>query len=99
MRLIDADMFKTRLEHEAWSRGHVELLRARDIADETPTVDPVKHGRWIWVQYDANPKIGNFHCSVCGFIPATYNSVTKQMNHCPHCGAMMDLEEDDEKDW
>ena len=40
-RLIDADAFKTRLEHEAWSRGPIELLRARDIADETPTVDAV----------------------------------------------------------
>ena len=42
MRLIDADAFKTRLVHEAWSREHVELLRARDIADETPPVDAVE---------------------------------------------------------
>ena len=82
MRLIDADVFKTHLEHEAWSRGHAELLRARDIADETPTVDavPVRHGKW-----EVTPVY--IKCSECGesfpLIP---------QNYCPNCGARMDKE-------
>ena len=64
MRLIDADAFKTRLEHEAWSRGHVELLRARDIADETPTVDAVPVIRCKdckWYEFDRKMHCGLPH--------------------------------------
>lgn len=48
-----------------------------------------KTGRWIWVQYDSNPEIGNHHCSVCGFIPACFNLARKHLNYCPKCGADM----------
>ena len=47
-----------------------------------PNVQP-KMGHWEWNQYDANPKIGNFHCSLCHIIGRTY------YDYCPGCGAKM----------
>jgi hypothetical protein len=45
-------------------------------------------GNWIYVQYDANPNIGNYHCSECHYIPV--GSVGVQVtNFCPNCGAKM----------
>ena len=49
-----------------------------------PSVSPQqKVGYWEWNQYDANPKIGNFHCSLCHSIGRTY------FDYCPYCGAKM----------
>ena len=42
-----------------------------------------KIGYWEWNQYDANPKIGNFHCSLCHSIGRSY------FDYCPYCGAKM----------
>lgn len=42
-----------------------------------------KIGHWEWNQYGANPKIGNFHCSLCHSIGRTY------FDYCPYCGAKM----------
>ena len=51
---------------------------------DLPSVTPQpKMGRWEWNQYDANPKIGNFHCSLCHSIGRTY------FDYCPYCGAKM----------
>lgn len=50
-------------------------------------------GEWIWVQYDSNPELGNFHCSECNFIPACFNLARKHLNYCPNCGARMKGEE------
>ena len=48
-----------------------------------------KTGHWEWVQYDANPEIGNFHCSECRYIPASFNMSAQKLNYCPKCGAKM----------
>lgn len=59
-----------------------------DVAS-LPSVTP-KAGRWEWVQYDANPEIGNFHCSECRYIPASFNMSAQKLNFCPNCGAKME---------
>ena len=46
-------------------------------------------GHWEWVQYDGNPEIGNFHCSECRYIPASFNMSAQKLNYCPKCGAKM----------
>ena len=60
----------------------VRRIPAADVA-------PVRHGRWRWVAYDANPKIGNWHCTYCNRIPKSF----QKEDFCPNCGAKMDLEE------
>lgn len=94
MRLIDADAFKTRLEHEAWNRGHVELLRARDIADESPAVDavPVRHGKWLPKHhYIAGYEFVSGHiCSECGNDALNAEGDDFLTDYCPNCGAKMD---------
>ena len=52
-------------------------------------VAPVRHGRWRWITYDANPKIGNWHCTYCNRIPKSFQKEA----FCPNCGAKMDKEE------
>ena len=44
-----------------------------------------KTGHWEYVQYDGNPKIGNYHCSVCRHIIIPFEN----QNYCPNCGAKM----------
>lgn len=52
--------------------------------DQEPLATPTqKEAHWEWNQYDANPKIGNFHCSLCHGIGRTY------FDYCPYCGAKM----------
>lgn len=64
--------------------------------DELPSVQPEpKTGRWEYVQYDGNPKIGNWHCSecnriVCGVIRA--GNPVYAYKYCPECGAKMESE-------
>ena len=52
---------------------------------------PETIGHWEWVQYDANPEIGNFHCSECRYIPAIFNLSAQRMHYCPNCGAKMHM--------
>lgn len=59
-----------------------------EVYERMPFVEERK-GKWIWVQYDSDPEIGNFHCSECRFIPASYNLAKKYLNFCPNCGAYM----------
>lgn len=69
MRLIDADALAPMVKR---------------LIELTPTVDPVKHGRW--------ELLGK--CSICGgdapFWPMA--STYYQSNYCPNCGAKMDEE-------
>ena len=37
-----------------------------------------------WLQYDANPRIGNWHCTKCNMIVSVQNP-----NYCPNCGRKM----------
>lgn len=57
----------------------VDYLRA------LPTIDPVKHGKWIWQDSPVfgNP-YGSYMCPLC------QNTMPHKTNYCPHCGAKMD---------
>lgn len=61
--------------------------------NEIPSAEP-KTGHWKWVQYDYNPKIGNWHCSECRCV--VVECVGKEekggiplYKYCPQCGAKM----------
>lgn len=83
-RLIDADELRTRmLDYYSYSWQLCEEIN--DFFKNTPTVDPVKHGRWEWIggygyQYRCS------ECIVC---------VERPTNYCPNCGAYMMGEDGD----
>ena len=67
--------------------GSCTLGSAFDLVEEFPAADvqPVKHGRWIQLNQNAEPTA--LKCSLCGEI-----SCCRGM-YCPDCGAKMDGEE------
>ncbi len=75
MRLIDAD----KLDEIAFGKVTRNEYKLVDrILFEFPTIDPVKHGRWM--------KLGeDMECSCCWGIVEILN-----YNFCPNCGAKMD---------
>ena len=60
---------------------------------DMPTIDPVKHGRWI-EHKGGDDYIGYpiYECSECG-----YDAGETATNYCPNCGALM--REDGEEGW
>lgn len=56
-----------------------------DLLRNAPTVDPVKHGRWIDKYGD-----GDWHCSCCGAIVENHEQDYRNWYFCYHCGARMD---------
>ena len=83
MRLIDAD------ELEFFAANYYndsERLCVLDVVEKMPTVEaePVRHGRWIWLDdlYEVSCS-----CSCCSDV------VNGIYNYCPHCGAKMDKED------
>lgn len=78
----------------AWAKGleptqYIEQLPAADVAE-------VRHGRWI--EY---PVAHYFKCSNCKYtVPykkAALLNGKRSYTCCPHCHAVMDLEETDER--
>ena len=66
-----------------------------EMIKKLPSAEPEqKTGKWEWVQYDSNHEIGDWHCSECGFMPASFNLAKKHLNYCPNCGARMVGEEE-----
>lgn len=53
-----------------------------------------KTGHWEWVQYDYNPKLGNWHCSECRCVVVECVDKNEKggipsYKYCPQCGAKM----------
>ena len=69
---------------------------ARKLMEEAPAVDvePVKHGRWIPLEYDGfadgNPVWDLWECSECQEEHSGDEDTLTP--YCPNCGAKMDLE-------
>ena len=76
MRLIDADAL----------RGPLMAFDSKvlDIVDNAPTIDPVKHGRWVYAGYSSIELV--YECSECGEIE--FGDALD--DYCPNCGARMD---------
>lgn len=56
-----------------------------DNVVRTSEMKPVIHGKWVKEQDRDN----HWHCDNCGFVE---NMRCHFENYCPNCGAMMDLE-------
>ena len=89
-KAIDDGISKTEEEVFAFKCGWNDALKS--VAQFAPTVDPVKHGRWI----NANEGMWNtvevLKCSVCGEID---NRMYRSDAYCPYCGAKMDERRED----
>lgn len=48
------------------------------VLDELPSIDPVKHGKWVSDGY-------TWRCSECG--KTYWGRLAKPWNYCPNCGA------------
>lgn len=83
MRLIDADALK----EKAVDADYMPTWKWLSLSDlETaPTIDPVKHGKWIGYSLTTNPPKYVCCCSLCNEV------VEKKTEYCPNCGARMNL--------
>ena len=90
MRLIDADELIHTIEHDAFTSESVQSF-VRCLVKGAPTIDPVKHGRWIYYGDETIEDGGR--CSVCGGDqPAQWVNKKWQYletKYCPYCGAYM----------
>ena len=73
---------RTPIQHEA----------LREALSRVPTIDPVKHGKWVRVTDG-----GDFEqmcCSECGrAVYSTYGFHLSGIKYCPYCGVRLDDEE------
>ena len=87
MRLIDADALREYLLANFSYCAGIEKALAN-----APTIDPVKHGRWIMKE---DKYYWWCECSECGSQPMKnrFNNLQERSNYCPNCGARMDGDE------
>ena len=57
--------------------------RNRLLEDRRP------QGEWVYVQYDGNPNIGNWHCSECRHLIPGVDNHYPEFVFCPYCGIEM----------
>ena len=92
MRLIDADTLEKdanedllsntdTAEEVYWNDGAKSII---DLIKTAPTIDPVKHGKWVDRYED-----GDWHCTECGAIVEKNEQGSHNWRYCYHCGARM----------
>lgn len=86
-RLIDANVLKTVFD-ELYHKnrlGTCTKLTIHNLINTAPTIDPVRHGRWVYGE-DID-----IQCSLCGKDALTEGDYRQvKSNYCPNCGAKMD---------
>lgn len=76
------------------------LMKAQDVVADAPTVDAVEvvHGWWVPLEYDGyadgNPVWDLWECSKCREEHSGDEDTLTP--YCPHCGAKMDGENENE---
>lgn len=105
MAYIDKELFKQDIKMRYCNncaRPNEIKCRACSIDDmlgeieDAPTADveEVKHGKWIRMEDDF---VYWYACSECkGHIPKTEYGNDAWSDYCPHCGAKMDLGDEEE---
>lgn len=79
---VDPKNYKTATEFHT---RDLMLLNLEQMVRISPTIDAVKHGRWI-EDDDGDGR----HCSVCGVDYCDLVTYPENFNFCPMCGAKMD---------
>lgn len=96
-RLIDADSLlekQYRIDDSA-TLSTRDVVNVEDVEDTSTIIEADKTGHWEYVQYDYNPRLGNWHCSECRcVIVACVDKNDKGgiplYKYCPNCGAKME---------
>lgn len=92
-RLIDACEVHAEIQRMICSNRYNKSVDALTdvlkILYDAPTIDaePVRHGRWIWLEPYGALLTHRRKCSECGEIKAQ-----EATNFCPNCGAEMDID-------
>lgn len=97
MRLIDADALPREKMLAARGNGQyedVDIVYGDDI-DNAPTIDPVRHGKWINESEEDECHNVECECSLCHH--KDIHAVSAIVPYCWHCGAKMDGGSDDEQ--
>lgn len=94
MRLIDADALIDEIKYITgqdtimwFDDKRIKRKQAVNMAafiELMPTIDPVKHGKWLNTSTDI-PKLLMNVCSECGF--QYPSAIRPRFNYCPNCGA------------
>lgn len=85
MRLIDADALKQTFCAECAHSQCENCTIDYHFEHLAPTVDPVKHGRWV-NHISENGVTDSIFCSLCDYEKGRI----EDFNYCPNCGAKMD---------
>lgn len=79
MRCDFEDMYGEPIDSEPYEEAVEEAI---DIIRDAPTIDVVKHGRWMYT----DDMYETLFCSRCGYDTKDYIEYL----YCPMCGARMD---------
>ena len=75
----DAIKVLERCRHRLEGNGSTYQIML-EMIENIPSAE--KQGEWEWNQYDGNPAIGNYHCSICRrLVPHD------KYAYCPNCGS------------
>lgn len=94
--LISRRAVLNELPHANWGKEWDEAL-ARAIIESVPTIDSVKHGKWVDFMTEEWCTFDECKCSVCGVVEY-FNKGWKKFSYCPNCGARMDEVENERAD-
>ena len=76
--------------HEQVQSVMKRIDEIREKMERLPSAEPErKKGKWEYLQYDGNQRIGNWHCSVCRNILIFGGITHEHAKFCPNCGADM----------
>ena len=85
MRLIDANALKENARKWLPMSRETVVFNLFDLidnlADNMPTIDPVKHGKWVSDGF-------TWRCSECG--KTYWGRLAQPWNYCPNCGAKVE---------
>lgn len=102
MRLIDADKLESLCDimaDKCDGIGESIWSQFRTTVEWSPTIDPVKHGKWTVVSdgYGSGCTSACIcECSLCGDTLWVYKDTDREWKYCPNCGAKMDKGDEDE---
>lgn len=89
MRPIDADDLKVDyIVPSTTTNTSCYQYVSKEQIDNAPTVDSVKKGKWIAVEY--NDGTVHTECSACGY----GRGLPPVRNYCPNCGSLMENSEE-----